>query len=107
MQFYCLLKQSTADSCGEDRIKSSGGFGVVVEMRQTPVSETVEEVNGWLRGCCGDVSSGRVPRSGARERRWRALEGVDGAGTIGQVRGCGTGAREWPSVWGADKPRAR
>lgn len=74
-QFYCLLKQSAADSCGEDRIRSSGGFGVVIEMRQMPVSETLEEVSGWLRGCCTDVRE-----STSEGGRGEPLEGARGSG---------------------------
>lgn len=74
-QFYCLLKQSAADSCGEDRIRSSGGFGVIVEMRQMPVSETLEEVSGWLRGCCADVRE-----STSEGGQGEPLEGARGSG---------------------------
>ena len=81
-QFYCLLKQRTADSCGEDQIKSSGGFGAIVERRQMPVSETLEEVSGWLRGCCGEVRE-RTSEGG----RGAPLEGARGSG-----RGGGRGA---------------
>ena len=71
-----------------------------------PVSETLEEVSGWLRGCCGEVRESTLEGG-----RGALLEGARGsgrgAGGVGQVRGCGTGAQEWPSVWGADESRAR
>lgn len=75
-----------------------------------PVPETLEEAGGWVRGCCGGVQE-----SASQGDLGEPLEGTRGSWggwCGGQVRGCGTGTREWPSGWGragwgADEPHTR